>query len=141
MGNKFVSSGSRIGGNWANTYILIFLVSADVQQEVERHLDMGKKLLSKGQFADALTHYHSAIELDPTNYMTYYRRATVLLAMGKVKAALPDLDKVVELKADFISVIFSFYFFKFHFRHWSNAEIFYWNKANLTTLKKIFGKR
>lgn len=80
------------------------LVAADVRQEVERHLEMGKSLLAKAQFADALTHYHAAIDLDPNNYMTYYRRATVLLAMGKIKSALPDLDKVVELKPDFISV-------------------------------------
>lgn len=80
------------------------LVTADIQSEVERHIEMGKKFLSQGQFADALTHYHAAIELDPTNYMTYYRRATVLLATGKVKAALPDLDRVVELKQDFIAV-------------------------------------
>ena len=41
---------------------------------------------------------------DPKNYMTYYRRATVYLAMGKSKSALPDLDKVIELKPDFTAV-------------------------------------
>lgn len=44
------------------------------------------------------------MELDPSDYQIYYRRATVLLASGKVNAALPDLDKVVELKPDFIAV-------------------------------------
>ena len=43
-------------------------------------------------------------EGDPNNYMTYYRRATVYLAMGKSKSALPDLDKVIELKPDFTAV-------------------------------------
>uniref|UniRef100_A0A8C0RJV9 DnaJ homolog subfamily C member 3 n=1 Tax=Canis lupus familiaris TaxID=9615 RepID=A0A8C0RJV9_CANLF len=38
---------------------------------------------------------------DPDNYIAYYRRATVFLAMGKSKAALPDLTKVIELKMDF----------------------------------------
>ncbi|KAK0400625.1 hypothetical protein QR680_015354 [Steinernema hermaphroditum] len=73
--------------------------------EIERHLEMGKQFLAKGQFSDALTHYHAAIELDPTNYQTYYRRATVLLATGKSKAALPDLDKVVQLKPDFTAAL------------------------------------
>ena len=41
---------------------------------------------------------------DPKNYMAYYRRATVFLAMGKSKSALPDLGKVIELKPDFTSV-------------------------------------
>ena len=36
--------------------------------------------------------------------MAYDRRATVFLAMGKSKAALPDLTKVIELKMDFTAV-------------------------------------
>lgn len=71
------------------------------KQEVEKHLELGKQLLGKAQFADALTHYHAAIELDPNNYMSLYRRATVYLAMGKSKSAIPDLDRVVKLKPDF----------------------------------------
>lgn len=39
--------------------------------------------------------------------MAYYSRATVFLAMGKSKSALPDLSKVIELKPDFTSVSFS----------------------------------
>lgn len=39
--------------------------------------------------------------------MAYYSRATVFLAMGKSKSALPDLSKVIELKPDFTSVRFS----------------------------------
>jgi len=33
--------------------------------------------------------------------LTYYKRGTVYLALGKAKFALLDLDKVLELKADF----------------------------------------
>lgn len=65
---------------------------------------MGKKFLAAGQLADALSHYHAAVDLDPNNYLTYFRRATVFLAIGKSKAALPDLDKVLEIKPDFHSV-------------------------------------
>ncbi|VDM75482.1 unnamed protein product [Strongylus vulgaris] len=72
--------------------------------EIDKHLELGKTFLAKGQFADALTHYHAAIELDPSNYLTFYRRATVYLAMGKSKQAIPDLDKVVELKHDFTAL-------------------------------------
>uniref|UniRef100_T1IWF6 J domain-containing protein n=1 Tax=Strigamia maritima TaxID=126957 RepID=T1IWF6_STRMM len=71
--------------------------------DVDRHLELGKVLLTKGQFADALTHFHAAIESDPTNYISYYRRATAFLALAKSKSALPDLNKVVELKPDFLS--------------------------------------
>lgn len=71
--------------------------------EVERHLEVGKQLLAKGLYNDALQHYHSAIDLDPGNYQSYFRRATVFLALGKINSALPDLDRVVELKPDFVS--------------------------------------
>ncbi|KAJ8282171.1 hypothetical protein COCON_G00046900 [Conger conger] len=71
------------------------------KNDVENHLEMGKKLLAAGQLADALSHFHAAVDGDPKNYMAYYRRATVYLAMGKSKSALPDLSKVIELKPDF----------------------------------------
>ncbi|XP_019380534.1 PREDICTED: dnaJ homolog subfamily C member 3 [Gavialis gangeticus] len=74
-----------------------------INAEVEKQLEMGKKLLAAGQLADALSHFHTAIEGDSDNYIAYYRRATVYLAMGKSKAAIRDLSKVVELKQDFTS--------------------------------------
>ncbi|XP_030057231.1 dnaJ homolog subfamily C member 3 [Microcaecilia unicolor] len=74
-----------------------------INAEVEKHLEMGKKLLAAGQLADALSHFHSAVDGDPENYIAFYRRATVYLAMGKSKAAIPDLSKVIELKPDFTS--------------------------------------
>ncbi|KAF4801544.1 DnaJ subfamily C member 3 [Turdus rufiventris] len=74
-----------------------------INAEVEKQLEMGKKLLAAGQLADALSHFHAAIEGDSENYIAYYRRATVYLAMGKSKAAIRDLSKVVELKQDFTS--------------------------------------
>ncbi|OBS76539.1 hypothetical protein A6R68_17014, partial [Neotoma lepida] len=72
-----------------------------VNADVEKHLELGKKLLAAGQLADALSQFHAAVDGDPDNYIAYYRRATVFLAMGKSKAALPDLTKVIELKMDF----------------------------------------
>lgn len=96
---------SLIAGAPAPLIVISFCLALACGSEdgVDRHLELGKAFLAKGQFADALTHYHAAVELDPSNYQTLYRRATVYLAMGKSKAAIPDLDKVVELKSDFIA--------------------------------------
>ncbi|XP_041348015.1 dnaJ homolog subfamily C member 3-like [Gigantopelta aegis] len=69
--------------------------------DVEKNLEMGKKLLAAGQLAEALSHYHLAVEGDPKNYLTYFRRATVYLAIGKSRSALPDLDRCIELRPDF----------------------------------------
>ena len=50
--------------------------------------------------------------------MTYFRRATVYLAMGKSKSALPDLDQVLLLKPDFNAVcIMEFCHFNNNFVH------------------------
>ncbi|XP_072114840.1 dnaJ homolog subfamily C isoform X2 [Mobula birostris] len=78
-------------------------IEGGINAEVEKHLEMGKKLLAAGQLADALSHFHAAVDGDPDNYIAYYRRATVYLAMGKSKSALPDLSKVIQLKPDFTS--------------------------------------
>ena len=64
--------------------LLIFILDALLSQahldavasEVDKYLEMGRKMMAAGQLADALTHYHAAIDHDPSNYMTYFRRAT-----------------------------------------------------------------
>ncbi|MEQ2262060.1 hypothetical protein XENORESO_002786 [Xenotaenia resolanae] len=70
--------------------------------EIEHHLEMGRKLLAAGQLAEALSHYHSAVDGDSKNYLTFYKRAAVFLAMGRSKSALPDLTRAIELKPDFL---------------------------------------
>ncbi|XP_029113124.1 dnaJ homolog subfamily C member 3b isoform X2 [Scleropages formosus] len=42
-------------------------------------------------------------EGDSKNYLTYYKRAAVFLAMGKSKSALPDLSRAIQLKPDFLA--------------------------------------
>lgn len=79
----------------------ILLGGSSTVLEIERHLELGRELTAKGQFVDALTHLHAAVEGDPNNYLTYYRRAMVFLALGRSKSALPDLEAVIKLKPDF----------------------------------------
>lgn len=83
--------------------LFLDVVGSVSQLEINRHLELGREFLAKGQLQDALSHYHAAVEGDPNNYLTYYKRGTVYLALGKAKFALLDLDKVLELKPDFTS--------------------------------------
>lgn len=76
-------------------------VSSATTSEVERHLELGRTLLSKGQLSDALSHYHAAVEGDPLNYLTYFKRGTVYFALGKARFALGDFTQVLTLKPDF----------------------------------------
>ncbi|XP_050304140.1 dnaJ homolog subfamily C member 3 [Anthonomus grandis grandis] len=71
------------------------------QAEIDRHLELGREYLVKNQLGDALSQYHLAVEGDPLNYLTYFKRGTIYLALGKPKNALSDFDKVLELKPDF----------------------------------------
>ncbi|XP_068628617.1 dnaJ homolog subfamily C member 3 [Battus philenor] len=73
------------------------------QAEVNKHLELGRDFLARGQLSDALTHYHAAVEGDPKNYLTYFKRGTVYYALGKAKFALQDFTKVLDLKPDFTS--------------------------------------
>lgn len=80
---------------------LIIWVEGVTKAEIDQHLTMGMQLLSRGQYSDALSHFHAAVDADPSNYMSYYKRATVFLALSRSRPALADLDKVIQLKNDF----------------------------------------
>uniref|UniRef100_A0A8C8C265 J domain-containing protein n=1 Tax=Oncorhynchus tshawytscha TaxID=74940 RepID=A0A8C8C265_ONCTS len=95
-----MESGRRKGFNGV---LVVSGVLGATHVEIEQHLEMGRKLLAAGQLAEALSHYHYAVEGDSKNYLTYYKRAAVFLAMGKSKSALPDLTRAIQLKPDFLA--------------------------------------
>ncbi|XP_052217768.1 dnaJ homolog subfamily C member 3-like [Dreissena polymorpha] len=84
--------------------ILIEGILAD-HAEASKHLDMGRDMLAQGNLLEALSHFDLAVDKDPYNYLTYFRRATVYLALGKSKSALPDLDKSIELRPNFVAAL------------------------------------
>jgi len=56
---------------------------------------------SRGEANDALTYYDAAIVRDPQNYLTYFRRATTYLSLGRTAKATADFDKVLSIKPTF----------------------------------------
>jgi len=81
---------------------LVYWVNCVTQAEIDQHLTLGMNLLARGAYSDALSHFHAAVDADPNNYMSYYKRATVYLAMSRSKPALSDLDQVLKMKPDFV---------------------------------------
>jgi len=67
------------------------------------HLEFAKKLLVAGKYSDALPHFHEAINNDPNNYLTFFKRATVYLALNRPNSALDDLNRALELNPKFTS--------------------------------------
>jgi DnaJ family protein C protein 3 len=57
--------------------------------------------LAKGETNDALTYYDVAISRDPNNYLTFFKRATTYLSLGRTAQASQDFDKVLSIKPDF----------------------------------------
>ena len=77
-------------------------VNCVTQAEIDQHLTLGMNLLARGAYSDALSHFHAAVDADPNNYMSFYKRATVYLAMSRSRPALTDLDTVLKMKPDFV---------------------------------------
>lgn len=48
-----------------------------------------------------MAHLHPHAGADSGNYLSFFKRATVFLALGRLKQATRDLDTVLELKPDF----------------------------------------
>lgn len=57
--------------------------------------------LSRGQTSDALLYYNAAIARDPSNYLTFFKRASTFLSLGRTSQATDDFNKVLSLKPGF----------------------------------------
>ncbi|KAI9209629.1 uncharacterized protein BJ171DRAFT_418329, partial [Polychytrium aggregatum] len=89
---------------WTSLLIVSLLAragSASPQVEAKKFLDEAKVHLSQARYHEALSAYESAIAIDPSNYMTYFRRAATYLNMGRTTPAIHDFSKVLELKPGF----------------------------------------
>ncbi|ROV89326.1 hypothetical protein VMCG_09633 [Cytospora schulzeri] len=57
--------------------------------------------LAKGETGDALVYYDAAVARDPRDYLTYFKRATTFLSMGRTSQAADDFQKCLELRPGF----------------------------------------
>jgi DnaJ family protein C protein 3 len=58
-------------------------------------------LLAKGDKHGALDHFDAAIQKDPENYLTLFKRGATYLSLGRSSQASADFDAVLTLKPDF----------------------------------------
>lgn len=77
------------------------------------------------------------VEGDPTNYLTYFKRGTVYLALGKAKNALSDLDKVLELKPDFTAARISRGSVHLKLANYDLAQLDFYNVVSYLNIKEI----
>lgn len=77
---------------------LIDIVDAE---SASQHLEKAKQFMNNAKYSEALSHFDEAIRQDPKNYLTYFKRGTVYLALSRPKSALDDLNRALELNKDF----------------------------------------
>ena len=80
--------------------ILIYLLCL-IDFVISSTMDKANQLLAQGRMPEAADAYSDVISKDPRNYQALYRRATVYLALGQTKKALPDLNQVLTIRTDF----------------------------------------
>lgn len=86
---------------FVNLLFFIGFTFGDDKSQAKLEYEAGNALFVNKKYADALNHYHKAIELDPTNYQAIFRRATTYFTFGRTKPGLVDLDTVLDQKPDF----------------------------------------
>ncbi len=64
-------------------------------------LSSAQSHLSRGETNEALTYYDAAIARDPNDYLTFFKRATTYLSLGRTSQATSDFNKVLTLKPGF----------------------------------------
>ncbi|KAF3271389.1 hypothetical protein TWF970_010270 [Orbilia oligospora] len=77
--------------------------ASDVPKDVpvKSLVDSANVLLAKGQSNDALQFFDAAIEREPSNYLTIFKRGTAYLSLGRTAQAADDFNRVLEMKPDF----------------------------------------
>lgn len=74
-------------------------IPADVP--VSSLLSSAQTHLSRGETSEALLYYDAAATRDPSNYLTFFKRATTYLSLGRVNQATDDFNTVLTLKPGF----------------------------------------
>ncbi len=78
--------------------------------------------LAKGETGDALTYYAVALERDPTNYLTLFKRGATYLSLGRTTQALSDFDAVLKIKSDFEGALIQRAKIKSSYGDWDAAK-------------------
>lgn len=64
-------------------------------------LNQAQHYLTLGMTSDALIYYDAAILRDPKDYLTYFKRATTYLSLGRTNQAAEDFEKCLALQPNF----------------------------------------
>ncbi|WFD22104.1 hypothetical protein MEQU1_000766 [Malassezia equina] len=86
---------------WVAVLATILLPVAQADKSSTDWLRQANAALTSFDYAGALEAFDHAIELDPSAYLSYFRRATAQQALGRTKAALEDLEATIQRSPTF----------------------------------------
>lgn len=75
--------------------------SPDPTLPVSSLLASADALLARGDKHGALDHFDAAVQKDPSNYLTLFKRGATYLSLGRPSQASADFNAVLQLKPDF----------------------------------------
>ena len=64
-------------------------------------LTSAQQHLARGETGDALVYYDAAVARDPNDYLTYFKRATTQLSLGRTSHAADDFQKCLQHRPGF----------------------------------------
>ncbi|KAJ6260426.1 LOW QUALITY PROTEIN: hypothetical protein Dda_4652 [Drechslerella dactyloides] len=98
--------------------------ASDVPKDVpvKTLVDSANALLAKGQSNDALQFFDAAIEREPSNYLTIFKRGTAYLSLGRTSKATDDFNRVLEMKPDFEAALLQRARIKLRAGDWTGAR-------------------
>lgn len=110
---------------WIFFFLVIsgsFVLSDNFSEKTTQSLlESASKLFEKGKLSEAVDLYDIAISRDPSNYLTYFKRATALMSLGRNHLAIHDFTKVIDLKPEFDVALLHRGKLRAKFGDWENA--------------------
>ncbi|KAI0012411.1 DnaJ domain-containing protein [Xylariaceae sp. FL0662B] len=102
-------------------------------------LSSAQSHLMKGETSEALVYYDAAVARDPTDYLTFFKRATTYLSLGRTAQATSDFNKVLELRPGFEGAHLQLGKLKARSADWEGAREQY-RLAKMESKSSDFGK-
>ncbi|KAI2464515.1 DnaJ domain-containing protein [Annulohypoxylon bovei var. microspora] len=87
----------------SSTGLVQALSASDIPSDtpISTLLSSAQSHLTKGETSEALVYYDAAVARDPNDYLTFFKRATTYLSLGRTSQATSDFNKVLKLRPDF----------------------------------------
>jgi DnaJ family protein C protein 3 len=90
-----------VAASLLSTSALVHGLEIPTDTPISSLLSSAQAHLARGETSNALEYYDAAIARDPSDYLTYFKRATTYLSLGRTSQASDDFNRVLSLRPGF----------------------------------------